>query len=322
MPLPSSSGAAPASTTTPARRCGPCPLWMMTLRSRRGSARARTMTPWPSLSRIRLLLSVTRAPARRSTPASRAPEISRPSTAMVAASASRPMASGWPGPAPMTKPLRRASVTPRAVTAVQSPAAPTGGLRRLSREPTSCTPDFSVTASRYSPGPTVTVSPAAAFANASPMFEKSADGSRPTTQVRGPVTSGARDQRRCGSQPNVRAATTPPAPRRRPATRPRPAYHQRVPPDRDPVGRAAAGGTATGRREAPVTGSLAEAAGAPARRGPRGVTAPAKRSPSTITTVTLSLPPASLAAVRSSCTASAGDPAKASTMRRIDPDDT
>src|SRR6185436_12839336 len=84
MPLASSSGDAPASTTTPARRCAPWPLWMMTLRSRRGSARARTTTPWPSLSRIRVLLSVTRAPARRSTPASRAPETSRPSTAMVA----------------------------------------------------------------------------------------------------------------------------------------------------------------------------------------------------------------------------------------------
>ena len=217
----------------------------------------------------------------------------------------------------------RTSVTPRAVTAVQSPAAPTGGLRRLSREPTSRTPDFSVIASRYSPGPTVTVSPAAAFANASPMFENSADGSRPTTQVRGPVTIGARDQRRCGSQPNVCAARTPPAPRMRPATSQRAAYHQGVPPDRDPLGRGAdGGGTATGRREAPVTGALADAAGAPARRGPRGVTAPAKRSPSTITTVTLSLPPASLAAVRSSCTARAGDPAKASTMRRIDPDDT
>src|SRR6188472_3845207 len=177
----------------------------------------------------------------------------------------------------MTKPLRRASVTPRAVTAVQSPAAPTGGLIRLSCEPTSCTPDLSVTASRYSPGPTVTVSPAAAFANASPMLEKSADGSRPTTHVRGPAASAGFDHIRPASQPSARAPTTPAAPRISPAARPRPAYHQRAPSDLDAVSRAGGGGDASARREAPVTGSPAAAAGAPVRRGPRGVTVPAKR---------------------------------------------
>src|SRR6187549_3038021 len=162
----------------------------------------------------------------------------------------------------MTKPLSFAPVTPRAVTAVQSPAAPTGGLIRLSCEPTSCTPDFSVTASRYSPGPTDTVSPAAAFASASPMLEKSADGSRPTTHVRGAATSGVRVQSRLGSQPSERAPMTPPAPRIKPAARPRPAYHQRLPSDRDPFDRAAeGGGIGAGRRDAPVTISPAGAAG-------------------------------------------------------------
>ena len=94
------------------------------------------------------------------------------------------MASGICASARMRKPLRRAPLTPSAMTAGPLPKGAARSVASRGDRARRMTPSLSRTCSRYSPGGTSTVSPGRASARAAAMLPE-------TVSTRGVMTTGA-----------------------------------------------------------------------------------------------------------------------------------